>query len=76
MQPILGKVLSINIHLKQSLFLTLALGYAVGKVQIDSFKVGSDTSFLITGFTIEQSNITVDATVKSVVFLLFICARL
>ena len=61
-------------HPELALFLTLAIGYAVGKVQIGSFKVGSVTGVLITGVIIGQLNITIDATVKSVFFLLFLFA--
>ncbi len=61
-------------HPELALFLTLAIGYAVGKIQIGSFKVGSVTGVLITGVVIGQLNITIDATVKSVFFLLFLFA--
>lgn len=40
-------------HPELALFLTLAIGYAVGKIQIGSFKVGSVTGVLITGVIIE-----------------------
>lgn len=55
-------------------FLTLAIGYAVGKIQIGSFKVGSVTGVLITGVIVGQLNIFVNPTVKSVFFLLFLFA--
>ena len=61
-------------HPELALFLTLAIGYAVGKIQIGTFKVGSVTGVLITGVIIGQLNITIDATVKSVFFLLFLFA--
>lgn len=61
-------------HPELALFLTLAIGYAVGKIQIGSFKVGSVTGVLITGVIIGQLNITIDDTVKSVFFLLFLFA--
>lgn len=48
--------------------------YAVGKIQIGSFKVRSVTGVLITGVIIGQLNITIDDTVKSVFFLLFLFA--
>lgn len=55
-------------------FLTLAIGYAVGKIQIGSFKVGSVTGVLITGVIVGQLNIFINPTVKSVFFLLFLFA--
>ncbi|WP_019243345.1 MULTISPECIES: aspartate-alanine antiporter [Bacillus] len=55
-------------------FLTLAIGYAVGKIQIGKFKVGSVTGVLITGVVIGQLNITINPTVKAVFFLLFLFA--
>lgn len=65
-------------HPELALFLTLAIRYAVGKIQIKSFKIGAVTGVLITGVVISQLNITIDATidatVKSVFFLLFLCA--
>lgn len=61
-------------HPELTLFLTLAIGYAVGKIQIGTFKIGSVTGVLITGVIIGQLNITIDATVKSVFFLLFLFA--
>ncbi|MTL62851.1 aspartate-alanine antiporter, partial [Turicibacter sanguinis] len=61
-------------HPELTLFLTLAIGYAVGKIQIGTFKIGSVTGVLVTGVIIGQLNITIDATVKSVFFLLFLFA--
>lgn len=55
-------------------FLTLAIGYAIGKIQIGSFKVGSVTGVLITGVIVGQLNIFINPTVKSVFFLLFLFA--
>ena len=39
-----------------ALFLTLAIGYAVGKIQIGTFKVGAVTGVLITGVVVGQLN--------------------
>ncbi len=57
-----------------ALFLTLAIGYAVGKIQIGSFKVGTVPGVLVTGVLVGQLGIMVDNTVKSVFFLLFLFA--
>lgn len=57
-----------------ALFLTLAIGYAVGKIQIGSFKIGTVPGVLVTGVFVGQLGITVDNTVKAVFFLLFLFA--
>ncbi|MFS0784029.1 aspartate-alanine antiporter [Bacillus sp. 1P06AnD] len=57
-----------------ALFLTLAVGYAVGNIKIGNFKVGSVTGVLITGVVVGQLNITINPTVKAVFFLLFLFA--
>ena len=57
-----------------ALFLTLAIGYAVGKIQIGSFKIGTVPGVLVTGVFVGQFGITVDNTVKAVFFLLFLFA--
>lgn len=55
-----------------ALFLTLAIGYLVGKIKIGSFKVGAVTGVLITGVVVGQLNIVIDPTIKSVFFLFFL----
>lgn len=55
-------------------FLTLAIGYAVGKIQIGSFKVGTVPGVLVTGVIVGQLGISLDNTLKSVFFLLFLFA--
>ncbi|MGL4523244.1 MAG: aspartate-alanine antiporter, partial [Bacilli bacterium] len=57
-----------------ALFLTLAVGYLVGKIKIGSFKVGAVTGVLITGVVVGQFNVQIDPTVKAVFFLLFLFA--
>ena len=57
-----------------ALFLTLAIGYAIGKIQIGSFKIGTVPGVLVTGVLVGQLGITVDNTVKAVFFLLFLFA--
>ncbi|MGM9988003.1 MAG: aspartate-alanine antiporter [Bacillaceae bacterium] len=63
---------SLKTYPELALFLTLAIGYAVGKIQIGTFKIGSVTGVLITGVLIGQLNITINPTVKAVFFLLFL----
>lgn len=57
-----------------ALFFTLAIGYAVGKIKIGSFSIGSVTGVLLVGVLVGQLNIQINATVKSVFFLLFLFA--
>ena len=57
-----------------ALFLTLAIGYAVGKIQIGSFKIGTVPGVLVTGVIVGQLGIVIDNTLKSVFFLLFLFA--
>lgn len=57
-----------------TLFLTLAFGYQVGKIRFGSFKVGTVPGVLMTGVLVGQFGITVDNTVKSIFFLLFLFA--
>lgn len=57
-----------------ALFLTLAIGYAVGKIQIGSFKIGTVPGVLVTGVIVGQLGISLDNTLKSVFFLLFLFA--
>lgn len=59
-------------HPELAIFLTIAVGYAVGKIKIGNFKVGSVTGVLITGVVVGQLDIVIDPVVKSVFFLLFL----
>ncbi len=57
-----------------AIFLTLALGFAIGKVKIKNFSLGSVTGVLLMGVLIGQLNITISPTVKSAFFLIFLFA--
>ena len=57
-----------------AIFLTLALGFAVGKIKIKGFSLGSVTGVLLMGVLIGQLDITVSPTVKSTFFLIFLFA--
>ncbi|MDL2264982.1 aspartate-alanine antiporter [Parabacteroides sp. OttesenSCG-928-G07] len=57
-----------------AIFLTLALGFAVGKIKIKGFSLGAVTGVLLMGVLIGQIGITVSPTVKSAFFLLFLFA--
>lgn len=59
-------------HPELAFFLTLAIGYAVGKIQIRGFKIGSVTGVLVTGLIVGQINVYIDPSVKTIFFLLFL----
>jgi len=61
-------------HPELALFLALAVGYAIGKIQIGSFKVGAVIGVLIAGVVIGQLEIKVSNDLKSAFFLLFLFA--
>ena len=57
-----------------AIFLTLAAGFVIGRIRVGSFKLGNVVGTLIAGVLIGQLDITVDPTVKSVFFALFLFA--
>lgn len=57
-----------------ALFLTLAVGFALGMVKIKGFGLGNVTSVLLVGVLVGQLGIEVSPTVKSTFFLLFLFA--
>ncbi len=57
-----------------AVFLTLGVGYAVGRIKIGSFSIGAVTGVLLTGVLVGQLDITISPTVKSIFFLLFLFA--
>lgn len=57
-----------------AIFLTLALGFAVGKIKYKAFTLGTVTSVLLMGVLVGQLNIEVSPLIKSVFFLLFLFA--
>ncbi|MDR2953732.1 MAG: aspartate-alanine antiporter [Prevotella sp.] len=57
-----------------AIFLTLALGFAVGKIKIKGFSLGSVTGVLLMGVLIGQLDISISPTVKSTFFLIFLFA--
>lgn len=61
-------------HPELAIFLTLFLGFWIGKLRIGKFSLGAVTSVLLVGVLIGQLNITVDGPIKSVFFLLFLFA--
>src|SRR6187549_2284407 len=65
---------SLREHPELAIFLTLAIGFVIGRIKIGSFKFGNVLGTLIAGVIIGQLGIKVDATVKSVFFSLFLFA--
>ncbi len=61
-------------HPELAIFLTIALGFWIGKFKYKQFSLGIVTSVLLVGVLVGQLNITVDGPVKSVFFLLFLFA--
>ncbi len=61
-------------HPELAIFLTLAIGFVIGRIQIGSFKFGNVLGTLIAGVLIGQLDIKVDPTVKAVFFSLFLFA--
>src|SRR5678815_4342845 len=57
-----------------AIFLTLALGFLIGKQKFGKFSLGVVTSTLLAGVLIGQFNITISPNVKSVFFLMFLFA--
>ena len=69
MEPIIK---ALQQHPELAVFLTLALGYLIGRIKIGSFAIGSVTGVLLAGVFIGQANIVVSPNVKAVFFLLFL----
>lgn len=61
-------------HPELAIFLTLGLGYWVGKLRIGQFSLGSVTGVLLAGVVIGQMDISISSQVKSVFFLMFLFA--
>jgi putative transport protein len=59
-------------HQELAVFLTLAIGFFVGRVKIGSFSLGTVVGTLLAGVAIGQLNIQVPAVVKYVFFDLFL----
>src|ERR1700704_5548115 len=59
-------------HQELAIFLTLAIGFLIGRIKIGSFSLGTVVGTLLAGVAIGQLNIQVPATVKYVFFDLFL----
>ncbi len=56
-------------HLELALFLALAIGYAIGKITIGSFTLGSVTGCLLAGVLIGQTGVEISKDVRQAFFL-------
>src|SRR5262245_33791012 len=61
-------------HPELAFFLTLALGYAIGKLRFGTFTLGAVTCVLIAGVIVGQTGVKVSSDLKSAFFLLFLFA--
>lgn len=61
-------------HPELAIFLTLFLGFWLGKLHIGKFTLGTVTSVLLVGVVVGQLDIDVPGPIKSVFFLLFLFA--
>ena len=57
-----------------ALFVTIALGYLVGKIKIGSFALGGVAGTLLVGVIIGQLGVNIDGGIKGIFFALFIYA--
>src|SRR5271154_1105479 len=57
-----------------ALFITIALGYLVGKIKIGSFVLGGIAGTLLVGVIIGQLGVNIDSGIKGIFFALFIYA--
>ena len=57
-----------------AIFLTLSIGYWLGKIRVGSFELGSVTGVLLAGILVGQLNIEISPLVKSVFFIMFLFA--
>lgn len=55
-----------------ALFLTLGIGYFIGRLRIGSFSLGNVTAVLLTGVVIGQLNIPMPGPLKNVFFMMFL----
>lgn len=57
-----------------ALFITIALGYLLGKLKVGTFVLGGIAGTLIVGVLIGQLGITLNPAIKTIFFALFIYA--
>lgn len=59
---------------EMAIFLTISLGFFIGKLKVGSFSLGTVTSVLLVGVIIGQLDIKIEGPVKPVFFLMFLFA--
>jgi putative transport protein len=57
-----------------AIFLSLAIGFYIGRLKVGGFSIGSVTGVLLTGLAIGQLGIPISPAIKSVFFLFFLFA--
>ena len=57
-----------------AIFLTLALGFLVGRLRLGTFKLGNVVGTLLAGVVVGQIGVTIDPLVKTMFFALFLFA--
>lgn len=67
-------VTSLREHPELALFLTLAIGFLIGRIKIRGFSLGVVVGCLLAGVVVGQLNIPIPAIVKAVFFSLFLFA--
>jgi len=65
---------TLRAHPEMALFLTLGLGYGVGKLRVGTFTLGAVTGVLIVGVLVGQLGIKISPDLKTAFFLLFLFA--
>jgi len=65
---------TLRLYPELALFLTLAIGFYIGRFKICGCSIGSVTGVLLTGLVIGQIDIPISPAIKSVFFLLFLFA--
>lgn len=65
---------ALRVHPELAIYLTVSLGFLLGRLKIVGFTLGSVTGVLITALIIGQLDIPVSSGLKSVFFLLFLFA--
>lgn len=65
---------SLRLHPELAIYLTVSLGFLIGRIKIAGFTLGSVTGVLITALVVGQLDISVSPGLKSVFFLLFLFA--
>ena len=64
----------LRMHPELAIYLTLGLGFLIGKIQVKGFSLGVVTSVLLVGVLIGQLDIPMTGALKQVAFLMFLFA--